>query len=157
MNNVTKELKLQTLISESKDWAVLGISYSTMVCDNQCLETYLSSLRDFQHLHIIKASSIPTFTFKASKTFHRWSVWHSCWNVCQSADKTINVIAYISFILMSYNSMKKVKMAWTFDNNTIQIGKKKIKLMKSTSSHYILQLSLWRGQEFIILFAWLQR
>lgn len=69
MNNVTKELKLQTLISESKDWAVLGISYSTMVCDNQCLETYLPSLRDFQHLHIIKASSIPTF--KASKTSHQ--------------------------------------------------------------------------------------
>lgn len=71
MNNVTKELKLQTLISESKDWAVLGISYSTMVCDNQCLETYLPSLRDFHHLHIIKASSIPTYTFKASKTFHQ--------------------------------------------------------------------------------------
>ena len=55
MNNGTKETKLQILIRESKDCAVLDISWLAMVCAYQSLESYLAILSDLQHSHITKS------------------------------------------------------------------------------------------------------
>ena len=142
-NKTTKENKLNLLIKESEDCAVMDTGCSTTVCGEAWLEKYSSSLSDYERSLITEENSIATFTFGDGMTFSSLKrVLLPCWIGNQRANIAVDVVECNIPLLMSCKSMKKANLIWNFKKDIIQIGVDTINLKRATSGHYLLPLNI---------------
>ena len=142
-NKTTKETKLNLLMQESQDCAVMDTGCSTTVCGEAWLEKYSSSLSDYERSLITEENSIATFTFGDGMTFSSLKrVSLPCWIGNQRANIAVDVVECNIPLLMSCKSMKKANLIWNFKRDTIQIGVDTINLKRATSGHYLLPLNI---------------
>ena len=135
--------KLQTLIAESKGYAVLDTGCSTTVCGLKWYEEYLKDLSEFDRSKVIEEDSLSTFAFgdgvavQSSK-----KVTLPCYLAGLRSTITTDVVDCQIPLLLSKRSMKNAKMCLDFSNDTVKFGGKIVGLGSSTSGHYLLPMTL---------------
>ena len=135
--------KLETLLTETKNAALLDTGCTTTVCGNKWLETYTESLSNLQQSKIKVNNSESTFTFGDGRTFKSMKrVTIPCSIGGISVEITTDVVDCTIPLLLSAKSLKKSKLVWNFGDNTIVIAGKQVTVEETKSGHYILPLSM---------------
>ena len=138
-----RSTKLQTLITEAAECAVLDSGCSNTVCGAEWFEKYISGLSDFQLQKIEESESTSTFTFGDGVTIASLKkVKLPCCIGGMKADITTDVVDAAVPLLLSNKAMRKVKMCIDFGKDTATVGNSTIKLRCSVSGHYLLPLSM---------------
>ena len=136
---------LQTLVTESKGYAILDSGCSTTVCGQSWLDNFVESLSDEDRYQIKIEPSAQTFTFGDGNTVvSKRRVTLPCWMGGEQGVVTTDVVDCNIPLLLSRKSMKLAGMILDFPNDKVTVGKKKrdIKLKTTKSGHYALPLSL---------------
>ena len=103
-----KSTKLQRLVWPSKCITVLDTGCATTVCGEQWLQSYVSTLSDFERAQIKEEDSSSTFTFGDGNT--QSSVKRMilpCWIGKLNATITTDVVKCNIPLLLSSNALKK--------------------------------------------------
>ena len=141
--NESRSYKLDKLVSESENCAVLDTGCSNTVCGVEWLDEYMKGLSDYDKSKVIEATSSSTFTFgDGVKVYSKKKVTLPCKFGNINVSLTTDVVDCKIPLLMSKFSMKKACMLLDFKSDTVTIGKTTIKLLSSTSGHYLLPISL---------------
>ena len=138
-----RESKVQTLLREAKNSAVLDTGCSKTVCGLNWLNGYQESLSEFQRAQFHEEHSDSSFTFGDGNTYKSMKrVRVPCYIGKKKATITMDVVECDIPLLLSINSMKRAEMSWNFMTDTIAIGNSDVNLRRSTSGHYVLPLSM---------------
>ena len=136
---------LQSLLNESKGYAILDSGCSTTVCGEKWLDNFVKSLSDEDRFKIKIEPSAQEFTFGDGNTVRsKRKVTLPCWMGGVSGELTTDVVCCNIPLLLSRKSMKSTGMLLDFKNDTATVGTKRqvIKLRTTSSGHYALPLSL---------------
>ena len=138
-----KQTKIGQLIEESRQSGIVDTGCSTTVCGQQWLDTYLGSLCDEELSMVREEKSSATFTF-GDGVKHRSikRIVFPCWIGGIRSELSTDVVECSLPLLISRHSMKKGKMVLDFDKDSIRIMNRWIKLIVSSSGHYLLPLYL---------------
>ena len=135
--------KLETLIGESQNGAVLDTGCSTTVCGAAWLHTYTESLSEYDRSLIKEDVSSAKFTFGDGKSFESMKrVVLPCWIGKRRSNITVDVVSCNIPLLLSSRSMKNAQMVWDFRKDAIEIYGETIWLKKTSPGHFVLPLSM---------------
>ena len=140
-----KSDNLQTLVSESKGYAILDSGCSTTVCGQKWLDDFIDTLSDEERSQITIQPSAQTFTFGDGNTVvSKRKITLPCWMGGVEGKVTTDVVDCNIPLLLSRQSMKATEMILDFKNDKIMVGrnKREIKLKVTKSGHYGLPLKL---------------
>lgn len=134
--------KLNNLVSDSENCALLDTGCSKTVCGTQWLSKYLGSLSDYQLGKVKEEKSESRFTFGDSRTFQSLKrVTIPCNIGGLSVEITTDVVECQIPLLLSVTSLQKAKAVWYFGDYALQISGKKVSLGRTKSGHSLLPLS----------------
>lgn len=141
-NEANVRNKLQTLVDESRNFAVLDTGCSSTVCGIAWLNRYLDSLSEMDVSNVVEANSPTTFTFADGVTVSSLKkVKLPCCIGTKRATIETDVVDCNIPLLLSKRSMKKAEMMLNFSDDSIIIGDEKISLRSASSGHYLMPLS----------------
>lgn len=142
-NGANNNSKLQTLVDESRDCAVLDTGCSSTVCGKAWLDNYVESLGDIDTSSITEENSTTTFTFADGVTVCALKrVKLPCYIGTMKATIDTEVVDCNIPMLLSKRSMKKAEMTLQFVDDSLIVSGEKIYLRCATSGHYLMPLSL---------------
>ena len=134
---------LQTLVNESKGYAILDSGCSTTVCGEKWLDSFVESLSDEERFKIKIEPSAQTFTFGDGNTvISKRKITIPCWMGGEPGELSTDVVDCNIPLLLSRKSMKSAGMILNFKQDKVTVGKRDIKLKVTKSGHYALPLSL---------------
>ena len=134
---------LQSLVNESKGYAILDSGCSTTVCGEKWLENFVESLSDEERFKIKIEPSAQNFTFGDGKTVvSKRKVTVPCWMGGKQGEVSTDVVHCNIPLLLSRKSMKSQGMVLDFKNDQVSVMGRDIKLKVTKSGHYALPLSL---------------
>ena len=136
---------LQTLVTESKGYAILDSGCSTTVCGQVWLDSFIESLSDEDRFKIKIEPSAQTFTFGDGNTVKsKQKMTIPCWMGGVQGELSTDVVDCNIPLLLSRKSMKLVGMILDFKHDKVTVGEggRDIRLKITKSGHYAMPLSL---------------
>ena len=104
----------------------------------------MNELSDYERSKVVESASNATFTFGDRNTVHsQKKITLPCRLGKLNVDITTDVVNCKIPLLLSNRSMRKARMCIDFGKDTAQIGNNLINLRTSSSSHYLLPITLW--------------
>lgn len=138
-----KERKLNTLVKDAADCALLDSGCSKTVCGDVWLENYKSGLSSFDRTCVDEEVSSSTFRFGdgvSERSLKR--VRMPCYIGGKRSMIETDVVRCNIPLLLSKQSMKKGNMMLDFGNDTLSVCNEVINLANSSSGHYLLPLKM---------------
>ena len=137
-----KGSKLPSLVEESQGFAVLDTGCTNTVCGAAWYETYVNGLSNFDRSKLVEQDSTSTFTFGDGATVSsNKKVTLPCYIGGKRSTITTEVVDCHIPLLLSNKAMRAARMALNFENDTVVISGKAIRLQSSKSGHYLLPIA----------------
>ena len=117
-----KSVKLEKLLLETKNCALMDSGCTATVCGKEWLKNYIASLTEYQCSKIVEVESSTNFIFGDGKSIKSSKlVTLPCFIGGMQASITTDVVESQIPLLMSVKSMKKSNMIWNFENDSVLI------------------------------------